>query len=114
MAAIIVERPSEPVGKRNARVPTGERTKSAVVGEKVAYIDALAFGRKRPDFVFPAVIGRNDRLGQRRQATRLVTAHIKSQPLGLFGDGGMEERLGSIVNVKQIPTLLASPYLEWF
>src|SRR5271166_5194307 len=82
MATIIIKRPTKPIGEADARVPAGNCAKSAVVGYKVTDIDALALRGKLPDLVFPSTMR------------------------------GVEERFGRIIDVKQIPTLLAAPDLE--
>jgi len=112
MTAIIVKRPTKPIGEADAGAPTSDCTKSTVVGYKVADINALALGWKLSDLVFPISISRNDRLGQIRQVAGFVAANIERQSLRFLSNRGKEERFGRVVDVKQIPTLLTAPDLE--
>src|SRR5215468_8588347 len=112
MAAVIIKRPTKPVGEADARVPAGDSAKSAIVGYKITDIDALALRWKLPDLVCSAAITRNDCVGQIHQIAGFVAPHIKCQSLSFLGNRGIDERFGRIVDVKQIPTLLAAPDLE--
>ena len=53
MSTILVKRPTKPIGEADAQAPTGDCTKSVVVGYEVTDIDALALRRKLPDSYFP-------------------------------------------------------------
>src|SRR6516162_52571 len=109
---IIVKRPTKPIGEADVRAPTGDRAKAAIVGYEVSDVDALALCRKRPDLVFPAAICRDNRLGQICQTAGFVATDIKCQSLGFWRNRGIEERFGRIIDVEEIPTLLAAPDLE--
>ena len=112
MPTIIIKRPTKPISKADARAPAGDCAKSTVVCYEVTDIDALALRRKLLDLVFPSAMSHDDRLSQIRQIAGLVAANIKCQTLSFPSNRGIEKRFGRIVDVKQIPALLATPDLE--
>jgi len=64
MTTIIVKGPTEAIGEANARAPARDRAKSAIVGDKVTDVDALALRRELPDLVLSSTERRDHRLSQ--------------------------------------------------
>src|SRR6185312_939416 len=111
--AVIGERPGQPLGEADARLPAGQRAKLAVVGDEVADIDLFPLRRKFAHFVVAGAIGADQRGGDLDEAVGRVAADIERQPFGLRRHRGGEKGLDRVVDIDHVPPLLAAPDLEW-
>src|SRR5712692_3125580 len=80
----------------------------------VADIDAFSFRWERTGEMLSSTVNFNQEVGQFSQADNRYTSQIKDMTVGVIARSCQQESVNSIVNVGEVPHLLAFPNIERF
>src|SRR3954466_441422 len=112
MTTVVVERLGKPPVEADLWRPAGQLAKPAVGGDEIADVDLFALYGEFAPFEFAGSIRADQGLGKRQQGVGGLAPDIERLPGGITGECRDQERLGRIVDIQQLATLLAAPYLE--
>src|SRR5215813_1758707 len=94
------------------RLPAGDALKGCVVRPIVADIDRFALRRKILNDEAAAAVRGHKCLRQRSERQCTVTPDVVNASLGLWRRRRQQESVGGVLDVSEIPLLLAAPELE--